>query len=538
MEDATTLEVEIKYAVNDAAMLPDLTDTIGQGASQSTTRYELSAVYYDTADVRLSRSKVTLRRRTGGHDDGWHLKLPDIGRGRVEHHTDLDATGDAVPGALRSLVTALTRGAQLNPVARIDTVRYETLWCSSDGTAQLSTCDDHVTAMSFLRGGEKRRWREWEAELSTRTAGTAAGERLLSAVGRQFVTAGAKESTHPSKLAAALGSAVDAASAAAELPTLPAGSPAAVITAALMKDRDRLLTWDPRVRLDEWDAIHQMRVATRECRSHLRIFGCFFADDRAERLSRALRELSQVLGMARDAEVVRDRLCNSLNSTPGIAAESPEARAIVAGLNKDYTRAWGRVIDELNTTRYLRTLDELDALCAHPSVTPNAIETSVITGSSGGDSSAHVPCELLDSLRTAYASVRMRHEATEACRDDVSPRDEHPTAEERALHELRKAVKKLRYSVRAVAATGWVDTHRVATACSRLQDVLGDYQDSVTARELLARRARGAGVTPLEAFILGSLYRREFDMSAGILHSYTPAYAELCDAADSCGWLS
>ena len=36
----------------------------------------LSAVYHDTDDLRLARWEVTLRRRQGGVDEGWHLQLP------------------------------------------------------------------------------------------------------------------------------------------------------------------------------------------------------------------------------------------------------------------------------------------------------------------------------------------------------------------------------------------------------------------------------------------------------------------------------
>ena len=36
----------------------------------------LDAIYHDTKDLRLLRAGVTLRRRTGGQDAGWHLKLP------------------------------------------------------------------------------------------------------------------------------------------------------------------------------------------------------------------------------------------------------------------------------------------------------------------------------------------------------------------------------------------------------------------------------------------------------------------------------
>ena len=36
----------------------------------------LEAEYYDTDDLRLIRAGITLRRRSGGDDAGWHLKLP------------------------------------------------------------------------------------------------------------------------------------------------------------------------------------------------------------------------------------------------------------------------------------------------------------------------------------------------------------------------------------------------------------------------------------------------------------------------------
>ena len=42
----------------------------------------LEAVYYDTEDLRLAQAGVTLRRRRGGDDAGWHLKLPVGGDGQ------------------------------------------------------------------------------------------------------------------------------------------------------------------------------------------------------------------------------------------------------------------------------------------------------------------------------------------------------------------------------------------------------------------------------------------------------------------------
>ena len=73
----TVREVEHKLRVHGLFELPDLTAAgcgVARVEPQPTLR--LTAAYFDTADLRLARHKVTLRRRDGGEDDGWHLKLP------------------------------------------------------------------------------------------------------------------------------------------------------------------------------------------------------------------------------------------------------------------------------------------------------------------------------------------------------------------------------------------------------------------------------------------------------------------------------
>ncbi|KIX79032.1 hypothetical protein SF23_03075, partial [Streptomyces sp. MBRL 10] len=56
--------------------MPDLTGTAGIAAVSDQGTVDLDAVYYDTPDQRLAADGLTLRRRTGGADAGWHLKLP------------------------------------------------------------------------------------------------------------------------------------------------------------------------------------------------------------------------------------------------------------------------------------------------------------------------------------------------------------------------------------------------------------------------------------------------------------------------------
>lgn len=74
-------EVERKYDPGAAGMaaVDAVTRMPGVAGVASVSRQDqqiLDAVYYDTADLRLIRAGMTLRRRTGGQDAGWHLKLP------------------------------------------------------------------------------------------------------------------------------------------------------------------------------------------------------------------------------------------------------------------------------------------------------------------------------------------------------------------------------------------------------------------------------------------------------------------------------
>ena len=81
-------------------------------------------MYFDTPAQDLARNKITLRRRTGGHDAGWHLKLPAGPDARTEIHAPLgSAADDTVPSELLDVVLAIVRDRPIEPVARITTQR-------------------------------------------------------------------------------------------------------------------------------------------------------------------------------------------------------------------------------------------------------------------------------------------------------------------------------------------------------------------------------------------------------------------------------
>jgi len=127
-EPTNATEVERKLTVPTSFSLEDVVEPLSAlGGLQRERVRKLVAVYYDTDDFRLARAHVTLRRRTGGTDSGWHLKLPPDGMngdGRREVTLPLRAgRPGSVPSALANQIVAITGGAELRPLATQKTTR-------------------------------------------------------------------------------------------------------------------------------------------------------------------------------------------------------------------------------------------------------------------------------------------------------------------------------------------------------------------------------------------------------------------------------
>jgi inorganic triphosphatase YgiF len=192
------LEIEQKFDVEAGFARPDFGRLAGVSAA-APVLHHLSATYYDTADQRLAASKITLRRRTGGTDEGWHLKLPapDQG-GRREIHVPLDVSAREVPQELAGRVAEAAGGTPLTPVAQLDTERTVVTLTRDDGSVAAEVADDEVTARR-LPSGEPQRWREVEVEVPQ------ADPDLQRAAAELLFAAGARPAGHGSKLARALG---------------------------------------------------------------------------------------------------------------------------------------------------------------------------------------------------------------------------------------------------------------------------------------------------------------------------------------------
>ena len=208
-EPTRSLEIELTFDVGVDTPVPSW-QTLGLVVSvDGPERRELDAQYFDVDDVTLGRAGYAVRRRTGGPDEGWHIKGPkDADGARLEQHWPLGAPGVPPAELIRAVIpiapTAGEPGA-LRRIARIRNDRHAYLLKDGAGAVVAEFVDDHVRAVDELRGVETR-WREWEFELGPAApAGRADRAALLEAATEIALAAGARPAASDSKLARTLG---------------------------------------------------------------------------------------------------------------------------------------------------------------------------------------------------------------------------------------------------------------------------------------------------------------------------------------------
>ncbi len=191
-------EIERKFSVDADSPVPDLSVLDGVHSVGQARDFRLEAVYYDTVGHALARAKTTLRRRAGGSDDGWHLKLPGDGPARRELQLPLDDAAQP-PAQLVELVADLLDGP-LVEIAALSTHRVERDLIGREGRRLAVFCDDRVESRGLTEQGQRHgTWREWELEL------VEGDEALLVDAEAVLAAAGARPAENASKLARAIG---------------------------------------------------------------------------------------------------------------------------------------------------------------------------------------------------------------------------------------------------------------------------------------------------------------------------------------------
>ncbi|MFF2242802.1 CHAD domain-containing protein [Arthrobacter sp. NPDC058130] len=460
MDTTGKLETEQKYDAEASTTLPDLLQIEGVDHIGEPVTDQLEAVYFDTRTLTLAARRLTLRRRTGGTDEGWHLKLPAGTDQRKEIHAPLGQP-DTVPDELKDHLLVFTRGEELRPVVRLSTQRTTHRLYGPGGEHLADMADDLVHAEVLHPPGPARDWREWEIEL------VHGNERLFDAAATALTSTGAGHSAYASKVARALGDAWPAEFSPGTKKPRKKGPAADVVTAYLGAQIEEFIAHDPGVRLGTPDAVHQMRSGARRARSALATYRKLFDESAVRDLQAELKWLGQILGKARDAEVMLARLRLRIQELPEEQRSGPCQDLVEQELVEAHNAGYRNVLKALGTTRYYRLLGALEDFRDHPPASPGAFRPA-----------RKVTAKLVDKAakRVDRSWKDVKRSAGRASRDE-------------ALHEVRKDAKRLRHAAESVTEIHGKRARKLTKAAGRLQKVLGDHQDSVMAIALLRRLA-------------------------------------------------
>jgi CHAD domain-containing protein len=259
--------------------------------------------------------------------------------------------------------------------------------------------------------------------------------------------------------------------------------------AGLVADVRRL---DPSVRVDAPDAVHRMRVTTRRLRSTLATFRPLFDRDVTEPLRDDLKWFAGLLGDARDAEVLRERLLEQLDEEP-VEMVRGQVRGFVEDVySARYREAHRFCLQNMQSPRYLDMIERLDELTTSPPWADGAEARSVGF--------------LRKRVRHDYRRLSQRVAAVSLAQD------EHEKTER--YHEVRKAAKRVRYATEPLVGIQGKKAKRLRKAMKQVQSVLGDHQDAAVTRRELHQLSDVAATEQVNAYSLGVVDIRQEQQAA------------------------
>jgi CHAD domain-containing protein len=449
-------EREHKFLLKRGRELPGPNKLVKGLGTYSVTRRHQEAVYYDTADLRLTRAGASLRFRS---DDGWTVKLPEHQHGPLERDEIVFGFLDAAepPREAVALVHALSRSAPLAKVATVTTDRQEIRIVDRHGQPVGSIDDDRVRAKGVRTGSTS--FHEVEFEIASD-----ADAELVDEVVARLRKAGAKTDGQRPKVVRALGEP------ARDAPDVVPGdrlgrrsTPSDLVRTALANGLYRLVTHDPVVRRDDDpEGVHQARVGTRRLRSDLRTLRPLLARVWTDPLRDELKWLGELLGDVRDADVLGELLAERLPDLP--ASTRQDATALSRHLDHERGEHVATLQRALDSHRYLALLDNLVATVREPPLDRGRLDPDT----RNRRAVAHLTRKPWKRLRRAVDGLT------------DPPRDLE-------LHEIRKRAKQARYAYEATAPIIGTAASRLAEELAELQDILGAHQDAVVATDWLYR---------------------------------------------------
>jgi len=235
--------------------------------------------------------------------------------------------------------------------------------------------------------------------------------------------------------------------------------------------------------------VHSTRVAVRRLRSTLRTFAEVFDVPAAGRLEEELVWLAGKLGEVRDLDILVERLSSRVAALPPELVLGPVTRTIETEIGARRQQRESEVIEALDSDRWT----ELARVLGEWAESPPFI------------SAAEKPVSrAVKDVRRADKRLNKRlNEALEAY-------DAGDDAAEDLLHRARKAGKRHRYAVEALEPVWGKKAAKTIDRRKRLQDLLGDHQDSLVSANFLREvGARDGSRSGRNGFTFGLLYGLE-----------------------------
>jgi CHAD domain-containing protein len=461
----SNVEREAKLLAPPGMAIPDLNGLVPKATAGVLPVQRLDATYYDTADLRLARSGITVRHRGGESGPPWTVKLPEDDRGSdlVRREIRFEGPVDQVPNAAADLVLASTRALALEPVASLTTVRRPLEIRSGDGDVLAEVVDDTV---SVSHNQNPTGWfREVEVELHA-TGGK--GDRVLEAAVSRLIGAGCEAAPPVPKLVRALGEPATRPPDVVVPPMPPRATVVDLVRNTAARAVEQIITHDPGARLgDDPEDVHKLRVATRRLRSDLHSFSPVLDPAQTDAIRSELGWLGGVVGAVRDTDVLSARLATRLAELPDV--DPVGAEHLRANLGRQAAHARTAMLIALRSGRYIHLLDTLVALAAAPPFRKAAAKLTPRTSQRMASKIVQKPWR-----RVAEAVEALGPDPTDA-----------------QLHAVRILAKRSRYAAEAAAPLLRPSATRFASAVADLQTVLGDHQDTVLAEAWLRHSMEG-----------------------------------------------
>ena len=461
---SVAVEVERKFTLPEGLPMPDFA---ALGTMGEPRHHDLNALYFDTAGLDLTRTGSSLRRRSGGSDAGWHLKLKGEGE-HARQEITAPITGARPPTVLREVLPEELTRAPLLPVARLRTSRTEWPVLSEDGREQAVVCLDEVRASGLeaepFAGvtedgleaddpseGTGITWFEVEVEVVSGT------EAQLEEISETLLSGGLVPAKHGSKVSRAL-----------ELLGITSmrsdewwgGTAMVPILMYLDTQVGVIQSMDQPVATNEWDAVHQCRVATRRLRSLLKTFRPLFDEEFSKHLSEELRWYAAALCEMRDGEVLEEHL--RATATAVLGSDHPE---MFEALARDHAKAHEQILEVQASPRFEMLHDLLAQLVWDPPLTNLAARrgTEVLP--------ALVHVQLCAAGRAYVQALQVTPPSCEVREGDDALH---------LWHTFRKKAKEVRYANEALA--GFLPhSAYMADSWKQITSLFGDVQDAFMA---------------------------------------------------------